>query len=143
MSSEPVPRPHPAQCVYGVVVYWLCIAASLVCIVGPVCAIAFPGNTVANPHFLFSAIWRGLTPDQVWESVSNGFPGGHFWIRNLGTGDGLTQFGLVLGCLSAGISLLGAGITYLAVRPRSWGWGCVCFFAAAMVFLSMAGIYRG
>ena len=128
--------------VYGVIIYWISIIAALICTLAPIVAIAFPNRNLLNPEFLFSTIWQGEKPEAVWQTVGGGFPGGHFWIHNLTYGDGIIQFGLVLGCSCAGIALLGTAISYIMEKPRSYGWAVVTFLVATMVFLSAVGIYH-
>ena len=98
MERPLVPR---AQLLYGTVIYWFCVAATLICTVGPVVSIAFPNRNIMDPNFLFLSIWKGNPPDTVWQEVGKGFPGGHFWLVHPGNGDSLIQLGLVIGCSCA------------------------------------------
>jgi len=139
MEKPKIPLP---QIVYGRIIYWLCILAALVCTIGSVLAIAFPDKNIMNPHYLFFCIWEGNNPEAVWQQVAGGFPGGHLWMHNLTAFDGLTQFGLVVGCSCAFIALLGASVGFFRGKPRSYGWALVSLFVAAMVLLSAAGIYH-
>jgi hypothetical protein len=59
-----------AQVIYGNVTYWVCVAATLLCTVGPVICIANPENNTMNPHLLFQSIWEGKTPDQISQSAA-------------------------------------------------------------------------
>jgi hypothetical protein len=139
-------KDHPtqpsSQCVYGGFVYWLSLIASMICTLAPVIAIAFPGRNIMNPYYLFSAIWEGKEPDLVWQRVSGGFPGGHFWLNSLTYGDGLIQLGLVLGCSSAGVALVATAIVYIKQKPRSYGWALACLALATLVSLAAVGIYQ-
>lgn len=139
MEKPKIPLP---QIVYGNIIYWLCIIAALVCTIGTIFAIAFPDNNYVNPHYLFFSIWQGNNPEAVWQEIGGGFPGGHFWLHNLTTFDGFTQFGLVIGCSCACLALLGAFIAFLREKPRSYGWALVALFVATMVLLSAVGTYH-
>jgi hypothetical protein len=134
-------QPLP-QRVYGNLIYWLSILAAIVCIIAPVIAIAFPSKNVMNPHYLFFTIWEGKTPEAMWQEVGEGFPGGHFWLNNMTAGDGLMQFGLVLGCLSAGIALAATAVTFLLHKPRSRGWALLSVLVMVMIILAAIGIYH-
>ena len=136
------PKISLPQVVYGQVVYWLCIVAALICTIGSVLAIAFPGRNYMDPHYLFFNIWQGNNPEAVWQQVGGGFPGGHFWLRNLATFDGLTQLGIVIGCSCAGVALISTAIAFLREKPRSYGWALVSLLVAALIFLSAIGIYH-
>jgi hypothetical protein len=139
MEKPKIPLP---QIVYGRIIYWLCILAAFICTIGSVLAIAFPDKNVMSPHYLFFALWEGYNPGDVWQQVGGGFPGGHFWLYNLNTFDGLAQFGLVTGCSCASLALLGAAIAYLGEKPRSYGWALVSLCVALLVLLSALGIYH-
>lgn len=140
MKPEETVKIPRAQTVYGAVIYWLSVAASLLCIIGPTLSVADPSNNVMNPHYLFGAIWQGQKPIEVWTKAEGGFPGGHFWLNHLTQGDGLTQFGLVVGCASAGVALLCSAISFVLERPRSWGWAITSFLIALLVLFAALGI---
>ncbi|HEY90378.1 MAG TPA: hypothetical protein G4O07_00965 [Dehalococcoidia bacterium] len=131
-----------SQRVYGSFVYWLSIIASLICAIAPVLAVAFPSRNIINPHYLFTAIWEGMTPSEIWQTAGNGFPGGHFWVNNLTLGDGLAEFGLVIGCYCAGVALCATAITHMTLQPRSFGWALVSIIIAAMITLAATGVYQ-
>jgi len=139
MEESKIPLP---QIVYGKIIYWLCILAALICTMGSVLAIAFPGKNLMNPHYLFFTIWEGNSPEAVWQQVGGGFPGGHFWLHNLNTWDGFTQFGLVIGCACASLALLGVAIAFLREKPRAYGWTLVSLCVASLIILSALGIYH-
>ena len=143
-QEHPVDHPEqpPAHHVYGEVIYWLSIVAALICTIGPFISIAIPGNNVLDPHYLFYAIWQGHKPQQVWAEVSGGYPGAHFWIRNILKGDGLVQFGLVLGCASAGIAFLACGSSYLNPKRREIGWALLSFLSASIILFALLGVIR-
>ena len=139
MEGPKIPLP---QIVYGKLIYWLSIMAAMICTIGPVIAVALPDNNLTNPHYLFFTIWEGSNPEAVWQEVSGGFPGGHFWLHNLTMGDGFTQFGLVIGCSCAFLALLGAAVAFLREKPKGYGWAVVSLCVASMVLLSALGIYK-
>ena len=95
------PQMPLSQRVFGETVYWLCVVSAIVCMIGPVIALASVDGNVGNPHFLFASIFNGNTADVVWEEVAGEFPGGHFWLDRIIAGDGFTQLGLVIGCACA------------------------------------------
>jgi hypothetical protein len=139
MERPRVPRP---QVVYGTVVYWLCIVAALICTIGPVLAIVFPSSNFLNPHYLFYSIWQGSSPSEIWEEISQGFPGAHFWVGRLGHPDALTQLGLVIGCYCAALALLAAALAFLREKPLRIGWTVIALAIVIQVTLSMLGVYH-
>jgi len=136
------PKVPLAQIAYGKCIYWLSIVAAMICTIGPVIVIAFPSNNIMNPHYLFSTIWKGRNTEVVWQEVAGGFPGGHFWLHNLTTGDGFTQFGLVISCSCAFVALIATTIAYLKEKPRAYGWALLSLWVASLLILSALGIYQ-
>jgi hypothetical protein len=135
------PQMPRAQRLYGAVVYWLCIVATVLCTVGPVLSLLFPERNVLNPYYLFSTIWKGAKPAEVWEQVAGGFPGGHFWVNNLASFDGLIQLGLVVGCACTFFALIPTAVSYLRGKPREVGWAIVAIVIVVQVVLAAVGIY--
>lgn len=136
------PKVPLTQVVYGQIVYWVCIIATLICIIGPALSIAFPDNNFLEPQYLFGTLWQGSAPQTIWQKLGGGFPGGHFWIHNLNTWDGFTQLGIVIGCVSAGLGLLIATIFFLREKPRSYKWALLSIFTTSLIFLAAVGIYQ-
>ena len=127
-----------SQRVFGETIYWLCILAALVCMIGPTIALLSVDSNVMNPRLLFDSIFNGNTADVVWKEVGGGFPGGHFWKDNLFTGDGFTQFGLFIGCASALPALLATALVYIfRKRERAFIW---VFFSLALSILCTVSV---
>ncbi len=136
------PRQPAAAIAYGNVIYWVSVAAALICTIGPFIAVVFPANNVLNPHYLFYAVWQGKNAQQVWKEAGQGFPGAHFWLANLLKGDGLTHFGIVLGCSSAGLSFVAAAFAYLRRSRREVGWAVVALASACLVLFALLGVIQ-
>ncbi len=135
------PRMPLSQLAFGEIIYWLCVIAAIVCTIGPVIAMLSVDNNIMNPHYVFASIFGGNTADVVWEEVAGEFPGGHFWLYNLSTGDALTQFGLAVGCASALPALVAVAIVYLFKRKeRSYLWALMSLWVAALVAVSLLGV---
>ena len=129
-----------AQIVYGEIVYWLCVAAAIICTVGPLYAMSNVDNNVLNPHYLFGAIWEGVAAPGVWSLSGGAVKGGHFWMGNFLKGDGFTQFGLVLGGSVALPALVGAAIAYVGQKPRQLLWFFLALWVAFMISISCSGV---
>ena len=131
-----------SQRVFGETIYWLCILAAIVCMIGPVLALLSVGSNIMNPHFLFASIFDGNSADVVWREVGGGFPGGHFWMDNIFTGDGFTQFGLVIGCASALPALLATALVYIfRKKERAFIWVFFSLAIAIMCAVSVLGFF--
>ena len=141
MSAEDSPIMPKAQTVYGEIVYWVTIFACIMCMVGPVLSVALPENNVLDPYKLFSAIFEGKSPQEVWQEVGGGFPGGHFYLKNFTYGDGFTQLGLALGCSVALWGLIVAAFFYLT--EKIYFYVILALWVGVLVALSMTGIVSG
>ena len=131
-----------SQRVFGETIYWLCILAAIVCMIGPVIALLSVDSNIMNPHFLFASILEGNTADVVWREVGGGFPGGHFWKDNILTGDGFTQFGLVIGCASALPALLATALVYIfRKKERAFIWAFFSLAIAILCTISVLGLF--
>ena len=133
------PAPHR---VYGGVIFGLSVAASLVCTAGLFLAVAFPDRNVLDPRYLFSTIWQGKSPRQVWEAAGGGFPGAHFWLRSLFAADGIVQLGIVLAGSSAGIAFIATAFSFLDRKHREPGWAFLVLLDAAIILFAALGIIR-
>jgi hypothetical protein len=138
MDSKQEHKIPVEQILYGDVVYWVTIGAAIICMIGPLLSMVSADNNVLNPHYLFAAIFAGSDPETIWNEVGNGFPGGHFWYKYPTSGDGFTQFGLVLGCSVALWALLAAAVAYL--RKRILLYTLLALWVATMVALSTVGL---
>ena len=141
MTTEERPIMPRAQLVYGAIIYWITIAAAILCMIGPVISMASVDNNVLNPYYLFAAIFDGKNAETVWQEVGGGFPGGHFYFKNFTMGDGFTQFGLALGCSVALWALLAAAIAYL--REKVYLYVSLSLWVAFLVLLAATGIVGG
>ena len=131
-----------SQLVFGEFIYWLSVVAAIVCSIGPVIALLFVDSNIMNPHFLFASIFEGNTVDIVWGEVGGGFPGGHFWIDRILTGDGFTQFGLVIGCASALPALLATALVFTFRREeKALIWVFFSLAIAALCAISILGLF--
>ena len=138
MSIEKAPEMPKAALHYGAIVYWVTILACIICMVGPVISVAFPDNNVLDPYKLFNAIFQGKDAATIWNEVGGGFPGGHFYLKNLTYGDGFTMAGLALGCSVALWALLVAAIDY--AKEKTYTYVILSLWVCALVALSLLGI---
>ncbi len=134
MEKIQMPR---AQIWYGEVVYWLCLVSAMICAVGPVISMASIDNNIMNPFAMFGAIWEGKKAAEVWKIAGGGFPGGHFYLKNILAGDGITQAGIALGCACALPALLVAAVCFLTEKRRAWLWAVLAVWVAFMIAYSM------
>ena len=132
---------NKSQVIFGDIVYWLTITAAIICMIGPVLAFASMDGNVLNPHYLFAKMWSGTGPEAIWGVAGEVEKGGHWWVNSLGTGDGFTQLGLVIGCSVALPAMLAAAMVY-AFKERSLGWALGALWIVGLVAISVLGIVR-
>ena len=77
--------------------------------------------------------------ETIWQNAKDGVIGGHFWKDNFTTGDGLTQFGLCLGCGCGFFATIAAGLIFM-FKEKSFGWGIASFWIAFMIAVSAIGL---
>ena len=75
----------------------------------------------------------------IWEGAKDDVKGGHFWMDHITTGDGLTQFGLALGCGVGFFAMIAAGLIFI-IREKSFGWALGSFWIAFMIAVSATGV---
>ena len=138
MSTQKIPKIPKTATLYGSIVYWITIASCIVCMIGPVIAVAFPNKNVMNPYKLFNAIFQGKDAATIWQEVGGGFPGGHFYFTHLGFGDGITQLGIAFGCSVALWGLLASAAVY--AKEKNFTYVILSVWVALLVGLSMVGI---
>lgn len=138
MNTVEKPQIEREQIIYGEIVYWITIAAAIICMIGPVISMANVDNNVLNPHYLFSGIFEGKSAETIWKEVGGGFPGGHFYLSNFTKGDGFTQFGLALGCSVGLWALIAVAFAYL--KQKNYLYMSLSLWVSIMIFISMIGI---
>jgi len=141
VEEEEQPEMPLAQSLFGGLVYWLCVVAGIACMIGPVIALASIDGNVGNPQYLYASIFEGDPAEVVWEQVAGEFPGGHFWIDNMGSGDGFTQFGLVLGCACALPPVVAVALVFLLrKKEKSLPLALFSVVIAVLIVISVLGV---
>lgn len=86
-----------AGVVYGDIIYWATILASILVVVGTVETFVSAENVIP-PAYLLSSVLEGKSVTQIWQGSPFGaIPHGHWYLGILPTGEGLTTSGLALG----------------------------------------------
>jgi hypothetical protein len=139
---EERPKIPPSNYVPGSIIYWVCIAGCLLCMIGPMVSIISIENNVAEPYKVFDLVWKGKKANQIWAEVTpdGKFPGAHFWMKHPFTGDGMAQLGVWLGCLCALPAALVGAIIFFKDGPRIYS--ILGLWLAFMIFCSATGIFK-
>jgi len=144
---EERPRVPFAGVVIGDIIYWICITAAFIAMAGPVISIVAPENNVSDPFQVFSLVWEGKNSGEIWAAVTTEgtYPGPHFWMQNLGKGDGITQLGIWLACACSLPAVFVGGIVYLfglGGARKSPTYLIICWWVAFMILFSMLGVLK-
>ena len=111
-----------AGVIYGDIIYWLTIVATVVVIFGSIVTFVTTSNYI-DPNYLLSAIWEGKSVDEIWTgAISAGqVPDGHWYLNHLTTGNGMTTGGIALGVFSVLPGIIGAAYILFRERERLFG----------------------
>lgn len=126
------------QRIYGIIVHWVTIISAIIAMVAPVFILARPKNNFADPYKLFSAIFDGKNKDFIWQNAGAGFPGGHFYLKDMTMGDSIAQFGVAIGCSVALWALIPT--IFLYIKSKDYVFAGICTFIALLIILAMTGI---
>ena len=135
------PEIDKSQLQYGTVYHWITFASCIIALIAPVLILMFPGSNLLNPNLVFSAIFAGKSPSEIWEAAGLAFNPGDFWQLfrgNLFTAEGFATFGMVLGCSVAFWALIPAVRQF--IKKKEYFYVCVSLFIMSLVVLAMSGI---
>ena len=114
----------PIARIYGEIVYWCTIIASILVIISTTCA--FLGmHGLFEPAYLFSSIWAGKEASEIWLNSTGQLPGPYWYLHQLWNTDSLAMLGIMLGIIS--------------VVPASFA-ASVIFFKQGRNFFGVMGI---
>lgn len=137
---EERPKIPLVNIVFGDILYWVCIIACIIAMIGPVISILWPDNNIANPYHIFDLVWEGKNPGEVWAATTaeGKYPGAYFWMQHLTKGDGITQLGAWLGCICGLLATFFVGLIFLF--KRNFGWWIISWWGSSMILFAMMGI---
>jgi len=129
--------PPLAGRVYGDIVYWGTVVATVLTIIGQM--VTFIGkNSFMAPSYVLSSIWQQESVEQIWNGAIGHLPQGHWYLAHLGTGPGITEMSLALGVFIVIPALLGSGLILFSERDRLFG--SLAMTAALITIVSMVGL---
>jgi hypothetical protein len=94
--TEERPTPSAASILYGSIVYWGTIVASVLATVGMVFSFV-TAQDYMPPSYVLSSVWGGRDVGKIWEGSVGSTPDGHWYLGVLDTGSGLTMAAIALG----------------------------------------------
>ncbi|RMD70055.1 MAG: hypothetical protein D6819_05265 [Gammaproteobacteria bacterium] len=98
-----------AGIVYGDIIYWTTILASVITAFGLIMTFVSQAHHI-DPSFLLSEIWSGKSIEQIWIDAVGEPPEGHWYIHHITTSNGITMAGIALGVFSVIPALLASAL---------------------------------
>ncbi len=129
--------PPMAGKVYGDIVYWGTVAATIFTILGSVLSFVAK-NDILSPSYVLSSIWQQQSVEQIWMGSIGHLPHGHWYLDHLTTGNGITEFGLAFGVFIVIPAMIGSGL--VLIRERSHLFASLALTAAVITTISMLGL---
>ena len=97
--------------VYANFVYWIMLVVSVAALFIPVFVLADPANNLLNPNTIFSAIFNGASPSEIWGTSDFGaFPGMNGFFQNLAKADSWAMLIVNIGCAAGLVAVIPAAI---------------------------------
>lgn len=137
MNEEKKPKPPLAGVVYGSIIYWSVLAASVIVMISSVISYVTKADFI-EPSYCISLLWQGKSVANIWEGSVGALPRSHWYLSHLGTGDGLATLGLCLGVFSVIPALLGSAIAIFKGKNKLFG--LLALIAMTIVIISMLGL---
>lgn len=123
--------------IYGEIVYWCTIAASLLVIVSTTGA--FLGlHGLVDPAYLFSSIWSGTDVAGIWLNATGQLPEPHWYLQQLWNADSLAMLGIVLGIISVVPASFAAAIIFF--KQGQGVFGVMGLLTGLLVLLPCLGL---
>lgn len=106
--------------IYGEIVYWCTIVASIWVIITTTSA--FLGLPVLiDPAYLFSSIWNGREAAEIWLNSTGQLPGTHWYLNQLWNTDSSAMLGIVVGIFSVVPASLTASVIFFKQGHNFFG----------------------
>jgi len=129
-----------SQRMFGKIVYWVAIITAIGALLVPALILTNPANNTLNPNVVFTAVFEGQSPDEIWGYSTGGeFPGWVYFLRNLSLADSWAMIVVVIGC-AFGLFGLVPAVIYQAVKEKDRFCATLGVVIIALICLSAAGL---
>lgn len=133
-----IPASHRA---YAGVIHWVTLVVSIAALFVPIFILVNPSNNMINPNLIFSAIFKGASPDQIWAMTDTGrFPGTHFYLQNIFKADSWAMLTVNIGCAVGLLSVIPAVIIQL-FKEKDILNACLGIAMAALIICALTGVF--
>lgn len=132
-----IPRSH---LIYADIMHWVTIAVAIASLLIPVFLIAMPQKSILNPNLIFTEIFNGASPEEIWSmSATGGFPGAHLYFSYPSIIDSYAMLVINVGCAVGAFALIPT-VIYQIVKEKDWFSAIAGFALLMLITLSMLGI---
>lgn len=139
-NTQEYPKPRLSGIVYGECAYWLALAGMVVAIVGMVMYM-LKMNQFFDGQTLMAALWEGKDTDTIWKLASGGkVQYGHWYLKNLGTSDGLAMLGIGISCVAGVVGIWGSVVAMIAAKEKPYIFLVFALIIAVILVCSAAGL---
>jgi hypothetical protein len=106
--------------IYGDIIYWGTIIATLVVLAGSIMSFVSQTSYI-DPTYLLTAVWEGKSVEDIWKDAVGVQPDGHWYLWQLSNDTGLTVAGIALGVFSVVPGIIGAAIYMFKEKQFLYG----------------------
>ncbi|MDL1956580.1 MAG: DUF1634 domain-containing protein [Candidatus Desulfofervidus auxilii] len=132
------PKAPLAGIVYGEIVYWITFIGMIVAVIGAAIYL-FGGPQYAKSSCVLSLLWEGEDVHEIWEKCAGHAIHGHWYLKKLGSGDGLGMLGIAFSCIAAVVGVWVSAFTMLKEKEKIL-YPFLAFIVAVILTLSALGI---
>lgn len=127
-----------AGVVYGDIIYWATIFASVLVVIGTVETFISTDNIIP-PAYLLSSVLEGKSVAEIWKGSPFGaIPHGHWYLGILPTGEGITTSGLAFGVFGVIPAIFVSA--YFLWRSHNSFFAILAIVSAFITITSMLGV---
>jgi uncharacterized membrane protein len=129
--------PPLAGRIYGNIVYWGTVVATIVTIIGSIISFLSKSEFL-SPSYVLSAIWQQQSVEEIWQGAAGHLPKGHWYLNHLTSGNGITELGLAFGVFIVIPALVGSSMVLF--REKNHLFASLAATAAFITAISMVGL---
>ncbi|MCI0506954.1 MAG: hypothetical protein L0Z73_12705 [Gammaproteobacteria bacterium] len=135
-SFEDKPEVPLSGIIYGDIIYWGTIIATLVVIAGSIMSFVSRRSYI-DPVYLLTSVWQGKTVEDIWKDAVGDQPDGHWYLWQLSNDTGLTVAGIALGIFSVIPGIIGAAVYMFKEKQILFG-GLAAIAALITIYATIA-----
>jgi len=130
-----------SQLVYANVMHWVTLTVSIVALFVPIFILVNPANNILNPNLIFSAVFNGASPNEIWALTDTGtFPGAHFYLQNIFMADSWAMLTINIGCAVGLLAVIPAALIQFFKEKNILN-ACLGTVMAVLILCALTGVF--